>query len=118
MAFSRWKQQLRGDYEAIKASRAGERFQDFYRRKHRAERSRLSRWLGPVFALLSFAIGVVLVFVPGPAVVFFALTAALLAAESRAVARALDRAELRLRDVWAKLKALRARHRRSHARAR
>jgi hypothetical protein len=48
---------------------------------------------------LCFVIGVVLMFMPGPAVLFFALAAALLAEESRWVARGLDRLELRIRAV-------------------
>jgi hypothetical protein len=51
---------------------------------------------------------VVLVFIPGPAVVFFALTAALLGAQSRWVARQLDAAETGGRKWLRKLRAKRA----------
>ena len=44
-------------------------------------------------------IAVVLVFIPGPAVLFFFAGASLLASESRVVARALDWLEVRLRKV-------------------
>ena len=47
-----------------------------------------------------FAVGVVLAFIPGPAVVFFGLTAALSATQSRWVAERLDHAELYLRALW------------------
>ena len=50
-------------------------------------------------AVVSLAVGVVLAFVPGPAVVFFALTAALLAAQSAWLARRLDAAEIWVRHV-------------------
>lgn len=50
-------------------------------------------------AAVSFVVGVVLAFVPGPAVVFFALTAALLAAQSTWIARHLDAGEMWLRRV-------------------
>jgi hypothetical protein len=57
-----------------------------------------------MLALLSFAIGVVLAFIPGPAVVFFALSATLLATQSLRVARILDRTEVWLRSQRAKLR--------------
>jgi hypothetical protein len=109
----RWKRQLRKGWTELKASQPGERFQDAYRRQQRADKGRSAavRWLRPIAALLSFAIGVVLAFIPGPAVVFFALSATLLATQSLRVARALDRTEVWLRAQHAKLrKKLRARH--------
>lgn len=45
-------------------------------------------------------IGVVLIFFPGPAVLFFFLAAALLAEESRTIAGGLDWLELRIRTLW------------------
>lgn len=51
-------------------------------------------------AVLLTAIGVVLMFIPGPAILFFFLAGALLAEESLPVARGLDWAELRLRAAW------------------
>jgi hypothetical protein len=109
----RWKRQLRKAWTELKASQPGERFQEAYHRQKRADRGRsaAARWLRPVAALLSFAIGVVLAFIPGPAVVFFALSATLLATQSLHVARALDQTEVWLRAQRTKLrKKLRARH--------
>jgi hypothetical protein len=109
----RWKRQLRKGWTELKASKPGERFQDTYHRQKQADRGRsaAARWLRPIVALLSFAIGVVLAFIPGPAVVFFALSATLLATQSLYVARALDRTEVWLRAQRAKLrKKLRAKH--------
>jgi hypothetical protein len=95
----RWKRQLREGWSELKASQPGERFQDAYQRQKQADqgRSAAARWLRPILSLLSFAIGVVLAFIPGPAVVFFALSATLLATQSLRVARALDRTEIWLR---------------------
>jgi len=109
----RWKRQLRKGWTELKDSQPGKRFQDAYHRQKQADkgRSAAARWLRPILALLSFAIGVVLAFIPGPAVVFFALTATLLATQSLRVARALDRTEVWLRAQRVKLrKKLRARH--------
>ena len=44
-------------------------------------------------------IGIVLMFMPGPAILFFLLAGAVMAEESRTVARFLDWLELRLRQV-------------------
>lgn len=102
----RWKRRLRQRWTELKASKPGKRFQDAYHRQKEADkgRSAAARWLRPILALLSFAIGVVLAFIPGPAVVFFALTATLLATQSLPVARALDRTEVWLRAQRAKLR--------------
>ena len=77
----------------------GRRFRRFHR-DHAHRRKGWARYLTCFAALLSFAVGVVLVFIPGPAVVFFALTCALLATQSLWMARWLDRSEMRLRAVW------------------
>jgi hypothetical protein len=53
-----------------------------------------------VAALGSLVIGVFLMFVPGPAVVFYFLAATLLAGESLYLARLMDWAEVRLRAGW------------------
>jgi hypothetical protein len=45
------------------------------------------------------AVGVVLMFIPGPAVVMYALAGALLAEDSLPVARALDWTEVRIRHL-------------------
>lgn len=68
------------------------------------------RLTGLILAALFLVVGIILVFIPGPAVVFFALAGAMLAAESRPVARFLDWSELRIRSgvgwvrrFWAQL---------------
>jgi len=63
-----------------------------------------------IAAVVSLAVGIVLAFIPGPAVLFFALSAALLGAQSRWVARRLDAAETAARRFWRAWRAKRARH--------
>jgi hypothetical protein len=94
---SGWKKQWR----ALRGSRPGERFADRYAAANRGDGGRqLGGHIARVaLAFVAFVIGVVLVFVPGPAVVFFAVTGALLASESLGVARGLDWTELRLREA-------------------
>ena len=55
-------------------------------------------------AVVSIAVGIVLMFIPGPAILFFLIAGGLLAAESREVARGLDWSEVRLRRIskWAR----------------
>jgi hypothetical protein len=91
--------ELKARWKAFKQLPPGQRFETHYRdqRKTKNGRSPLRRALFLLGAVLAFGIGVVLVFIPGPAVVFFALSGALLATQSLAIARAADRAELWLR---------------------
>ena len=93
-----FKQQWHG----LQRSSPGHRFQNRYAsaQRHRAHIPAWRRILQLVIALGLVSIGVVLVFIPGPAVLFFALAGAMLASESRLVARGLDWAELRLRHGW------------------
>ena len=106
MSFRRWKKKWDENWQALKASKPGERFQDAYHRQREADKSRsaLARWLRPIFAVIALAVGVVLAFIPGPAFVFFGLSAALFASGSLTIARTLDRTELWLRRLWAKLR--------------
>lgn len=94
---------IRAMWSKLRESPAGERFEKF----HEEQRSK-PRWVRlsyVVLAILSFAVGVVLAFIPGPAVVFFALTAALLATQSLWVARRLDKGELKGRELVKSLRA-------------
>jgi UPF0716 family protein affecting phage T7 exclusion len=87
---------------------AGQRFRRIHE-SHAAHRSGWARCLTWLAAGVCFVIGVILAFIPGPAVLFFALTCALTATQSRAVARLLDRSEVRVRATWRRLR----RHRRA-----
>ena len=92
----------------------GERFEQF----HVAEQRR-SRWVRFAYlgvALLLLPVGVLFAFIPGPAVLFFALSAALFATQSLWLARRLDRGELLLRKAWVRVQSWwRARRREKHA---
>ena len=92
---------LKKDWRAFRRATPGQRFQNRYR-AHQKSRSAspLKRVLSLVLAPLSLAIGVVLMFIPGPAILFFFIGGTLLASHSRTAARALDWAEIKLRS-WA-----------------
>jgi hypothetical protein len=90
--------------------RPGHRFQARFDRRTRKDASVLAHAVNITLALASFAVGVVLVVLPGPAILFFFISATLLATESRVIAALLDRLELKLRAgfgwsrrAWAKL---------------
>lgn len=52
-----------------------------------------------ILAMLAAAVGVVLMFIPGPAIVFFFLAGALLASDWLWMARLLDWSEVKLRSL-------------------
>jgi hypothetical protein len=88
----------------LKRAPPGERFQAFNERQQRRARGPIKAlYLGG--ALVSLAVGVVLVFIPGPAFVFFILAGALLAAQSRWVARRLDGLEVMGRKTTTRVRA-------------
>lgn len=92
---------LKRSLDQLKHDEPGRRFRNRYERTRRDG--------GPGFwgrvglyamSLLCIAIGIVLVFIPGPAVLFFFIAGGLLAAESRVIARWMDTLELLARGVW------------------
>src|SRR5215216_5431766 len=90
---------LLNEWKALRRARPGRRFQDRYEASRGESHKvtivgRIVRW---ALALVAVAIGIVLVFIPGPAFVFFILAGGLLASESRHVARACDWTELKVR---------------------
>jgi hypothetical protein len=93
----RWRDLTKGE--------PGRRFEDRYEaaraaRPRAAWRRQLLRLLLIMVALGSILVGVVLAFIPGPAVLFFLLAGTLLAAESRGLARLMDWGEVKLRIGW------------------
>ena len=112
--------QLKRRWAEFKRLEPGTRFQTEHDRHRRsaAGKSPLRRAAYVVAAIVSFAVGVVLVFIPGPAVLFFAIAAGLLAIQSRAVARACDSCEVQLRKAVAALKRWKSRHFKAVARTR
>jgi Putative transmembrane protein (PGPGW) len=103
-------QLVAGEWKAVRADRAGRRFCNHYSRMREPGRASL-RALALVVGPLLVAIGVVLLFIPGPGLIVIALGAAFLCGQSRKLARGLDRAEPRLhraiargRRTWQKLR--------------
>jgi hypothetical protein len=76
---------LKREWRAFREGKPGHRFQDRYVRSKRSRKSQswLQRLAQPFAAIILLAIGVVLTFIPGPAVVFYFAGAGLLAGESR-----------------------------------
>ena len=97
---------FREHWREIKRGRPGHRFQARYANsRQRKRQARVAhRIIFLVAGLLAFAIGGLLAVFPGPAIPFFFLGGALLATESRVMARVMDWSELRLRAVaaWAR----------------
>jgi hypothetical protein len=94
---------LKLEFRRVWRSHPGERFHARYRRVRRRKGydEMAPRMIRIVFALTSFAVGVSCILLPLPEVPFFILSGALLASESAALARMMDRVELRFHG-WAK----------------
>ena len=92
----------------LPAGPPGRRFRNHYYANQRTRRRGriLAMVLRFFLSTVAAAIGFVLVFLPGPAIVFFVLAGALLAADWLPVARVLDWAEVRARWRWHCIKRL------------
>jgi hypothetical protein len=99
----KWLKQRWGEFQK---GTPGRRFQERYERNQdsRAQRSLLARFFQPVIGILVFVAGVTFCFIPGPGLPLVLVGAALLAARSRPMARALDWTELQVRKAlrWAR----------------
>jgi uncharacterized membrane protein YbaN (DUF454 family) len=95
--------QFREHWRDLCRGRPGRRFQARYERSKQEEaRSHpVKRILLICLAIVFLAIAIVLMVMPGPAFVFFILAGALIATESKGVARFMDWAEVRVRSVLA-----------------
>jgi hypothetical protein len=105
---------LRKRWRDFKALPAGKRFQAIYEQQQGSP-----AWVKPVViagAVICFVIGVLLSVLPGPAFVFYGLTGALLAVESRWVARTLDHGELAARKRITRFRNWREKRRTAHRR--
>jgi hypothetical protein len=96
---------LKPRWLTMPTGRAGHRFQDRYAeakkaRAHAGWGHRGRRFLLLFVALGSMIIGAFLMFLPGPAVLFYFFGGTLLASESLFMARLMDWAEVRLRSLW------------------
>ena len=79
----------------------GKRFQEHYRQHRQSEagKSPVRRVLYAAAGVVALVVGVVLVFIPGPAILFFLIAGGLFATQSLWVARALDGIELWIRGA-------------------
>jgi hypothetical protein len=97
---------FRQHWRELRRGRPGRRFQDRYERSRREENrtGALKRIALITVAIALLAVGLVLTVIPGPAFVFFILAGALLAGESRIIAKFMDWCEVRARRIigWAK----------------
>jgi len=88
--------ELEKSWRVFKDAPPGARFQRLYRER---KGHGTSRFVVPAIGILLLAGGVVLLFIPGPGLLFIAFGAALLAQQSRWLARLLDRLEPVLRRL-------------------
>jgi hypothetical protein len=99
-------------WRSLTRGKPGHRFRDRYHRHQRSTSARNWYWeiVRLLLSVLAFSVGVVLVFIPGPAIVFFILGGALLASDWLLMARLMDWIEVRLRHrrdlalrIWQRL---------------
>jgi hypothetical protein len=90
---------LRTRWRQLKAGEPGTRFQGQYRANRESRKSPWARVLAVMPGLALILVGFIGLFVPGPGMLGIALGAALLARQSRAVARGLAWLELRGRRL-------------------
>jgi hypothetical protein len=91
-------------WDRFAASPPGRRFQERYRRKRESPRGRLARGGAVCAGIVLTLAGIFFLAVPGPGIPILAVGLALIAQESAAAARFLDRAELRARRWWKRRK--------------
>lgn len=94
---------LKQSWHRLKTGEPGRRFQQEYAAHQASRRTTWSRPLMIILGVIIVAVGLVALPAPGPGTLVLALGAALLARESKAVAKTSDWLELRLRHVgrWA-----------------
>lgn len=95
--FNRFKSQ----WAALKHSEPGHRFQDRYERNRKSRNGAKTLWriVRIVIAAGFVVVGVLFMFIPGPAIAFYAVAGALLSTDSLPLAKSLDAIELRSRRI-------------------
>lgn len=97
-------EKLKSGFRDFARTRPGTRFGSRYTRARDADRGLAHRTLMAGLGALIFAAGLVMLVAPGPGLLAMLAGASLIAQESRILATRLDRAELRLRRYWTKLR--------------
>ena len=85
-------------------SQPGRRFQERYRRMHSKKDGVWKRCAFFAAGIVLTLVGVFFLAVPGPGIPILVIGLALIAQESKTLARVLDRTEVRLRRWWKKLR--------------
>ena len=95
-------ERIKEEWRRFVAEPPGSRFERHYERKRAQEKGFVGRcaWIlaGGFFVLA----GIVMLFTPGPGLLAIGFGVTCFAQESRRVARACDRAEVRIRQAWEK----------------
>ena len=93
-------EKLKARWRPLLEDKPGHRFQNRYERRHKERSSPRAIRVGwTVLAVLLVLVGIVALPLPGPGLLVIAAGLALLAEESRTIARFLDHAEVWLRGV-------------------
>jgi hypothetical protein len=92
-------EKLKQTWRRLKAGKPGQRFQQEFTRHHSAGRSPVQKALLIIGGLVFMAAGFLLLFIPGPGLVFLFAGGFLIAQQSLVAARMLDWSEMRLRKL-------------------
>jgi len=87
----------------------GRRFQERYRRKHAEKGGVWKRCAYCAAGAVLTLVGIFFLAVPGPGIPILVIGLALIAQESKTLARLLDRSEVRLRRWWKNLRSKKSR---------
>ncbi|HSI62923.1 MAG TPA: PGPGW domain-containing protein [Candidatus Saccharimonadia bacterium] len=93
---------LKKHWKELKSSRPGHRFQDRYERRKKEHRSSFhwGRWLNIGGGLILTLTGIFLLAVPGPGLLVSVVGLSMLGSEFLTLARFLDWAEVKLRNIF------------------
>lgn len=92
---------FKSQWHALKRSRPGHRFQERYERNRQSRNAPKLVWrvVRVLLSVVFIVLGILFMFIPGPAIVFYAVAGALLSTDSLPVAKALDWGEVRGRRL-------------------
>lgn len=93
---------LADEWHQFRADTPGERFSHHYDRARQS--SKAARIARLAIGVLLIAIGIALLFLPGPGLLVALFGAALLSAQSKWLAHALDRGEVWARRTWRRIR--------------